>query len=88
MPHSEEGRRALLPDGAESELASYQNHIENCLGSVKIPVGIAGPLRVRGLFASGDYRASGDHGGGACCLVFAGSAGHHRSGRLRERDVE
>jgi hydroxymethylglutaryl-CoA reductase (NADPH) len=53
--HSEEGRRALLPDGAEAELAAYQNHIENCLGAVKIPVGIAGPLRVRGMFASGDY---------------------------------
>jgi hydroxymethylglutaryl-CoA reductase (NADPH) len=55
LPHSEESRRALLPDETESELASYQNHIENFVGAVKIPVGIAGPLRVRGLFASGDY---------------------------------
>jgi len=55
VKHSSEGRRALLPDGAESELAAYQNHIENCIGAVKIPVGIAGPLRVRGMFASGDY---------------------------------
>src|SRR6266566_1704418 len=52
---SDAARRALLPDGAESELAAYQNHIENCIGAVKIPVGIAGPLRVRGMFASGDY---------------------------------
>jgi hydroxymethylglutaryl-CoA reductase (NADPH) len=44
-----------LPDRAESEVAFYQNHIENCLGTVKIPVGIAGPLRVRGIFAAGDY---------------------------------
>ena len=55
IPHSAEGRRALLPADAESELASYQHHIENCLGAVKLPVGIAGPLRVRGMFASGDY---------------------------------
>lgn len=55
IPHSEDCRRALLQPGAESEVAAYQNHIENCLGAVKIPVGIAGPLRVRGMFASGDY---------------------------------
>lgn len=55
MGDSDAVRRALLPDGAESELAAYQNHIENCIGTVKIPVGIAGPLRVRGMFASGDY---------------------------------
>jgi len=48
-------RPALLPEGAAGELAAYENHIENCLGTVKIPVGIAGPLRVRGIFASGDY---------------------------------
>jgi hydroxymethylglutaryl-CoA reductase (NADPH) len=55
IARSEEMRRALLPDAAEAELASYQKHIENCIGAVKIPVGIAGPLRVRGIFASGDY---------------------------------
>ena len=55
IPHSEETRRALMPESAESELGSYENHIENCIGAVKIPVGIAGPLRVRGIFAAGDY---------------------------------
>lgn len=48
-------RQALLPELAEGELAAYENHIENCIGAVKVPVGIAGPLRVRGVFASGDY---------------------------------
>jgi hydroxymethylglutaryl-CoA reductase (NADPH) len=48
-------RQTLLPEGAEGELAAYENHIENCIGAVKIPVGIAGPLRVRGIFASGEY---------------------------------
>lgn len=55
LPHSEEGRRALLPAASESDLAAYQSHIENFIGTVKIPVGLAGPLRVRGMFASGDY---------------------------------
>lgn len=55
LPRWQGVRRALLPDGGEGELAAYENHIENCIGAVKIPVGIAGPLRVRGIFASGDY---------------------------------
>lgn len=52
---SDVSRRTLLPPSAETELLAYENHIENCIGAIKIPVGIAGPLRVRGMFASGDY---------------------------------
>ncbi len=33
----------------------YQRNIEYFIGTVKVPVGLAGPLRVNGLFASGDY---------------------------------
>jgi len=33
----------------------YRRNIENFIGTVKIPVGIAGPLRVKGSFAQGDY---------------------------------
>jgi hydroxymethylglutaryl-CoA reductase (NADPH) len=55
LPVSDELRRMLLPPGTETELLAYEKHIENCIGTVKIPVGIAGPLRVRGMFASGDY---------------------------------
>ncbi len=55
FPTREELRRALLPPASESDLTAYENHIENCIGAVKIPIGIAGPLRVRGVFASGDY---------------------------------
>ncbi|MDR2548614.1 MAG: hydroxymethylglutaryl-CoA reductase [Desulfobulbus sp.] len=33
----------------------YGANIENCIGTVKLPVGIAGPLRVNGSFAKGDY---------------------------------
>jgi hydroxymethylglutaryl-CoA reductase (NADPH) len=53
--NSDEWKHALLPQGTENELKAYENHIENCVGAVKIPVGIAGPLRVKGVFASGDY---------------------------------
>lgn len=52
---SNEWKSTLLPPGTEGELGTYENHIENCIGTVKIPVGLAGPLRVRGMFASGDY---------------------------------
>jgi hydroxymethylglutaryl-CoA reductase (NADPH) len=36
-------------------MAAYEHNIENFVGTVKVPVGMAGPLRVNGLFAQGDY---------------------------------
>ncbi len=36
-------------------IEDYSNSIENCIGTLKLPVGVAGPLRVNGLFAQGDY---------------------------------
>lgn len=52
------------PDGARRELADpqtlaaltrYARNIENFIGTVKVPVGIAGPLRIRGSHARGDF---------------------------------
>jgi hydroxymethylglutaryl-CoA reductase (NADPH) len=37
------------------DLNGYASNIENCIGTVKVPVGIAGPIRVRGTYAQGDF---------------------------------
>ncbi len=42
-----------LYDG--EDLSVYAANIENCIGTVKMPVGIAGPIRVRGTYAQGDF---------------------------------
>jgi hydroxymethylglutaryl-CoA reductase (NADPH) len=48
-------RQALLNREHGEDLGVYQQNVENCVGTVKIPVGLAGPLRIRGMFASGDF---------------------------------
>ena len=45
----------ILLDGENEDLATYQGNIENAIGLLKIPIGIAGPLRINGLSAKGDY---------------------------------
>jgi hydroxymethylglutaryl-CoA reductase (NADPH) len=53
-----------LPASSKTELAdpqtlrlrdAYEHNVENFIGTVKVPVGLAGPLRVNGLHANGDF---------------------------------
>ncbi|MBD2089501.1 hydroxymethylglutaryl-CoA reductase [Microcoleus sp. FACHB-1515] len=48
-------RSNLLDAQTEVQMQRYERNIENFIGTVKLPIGIAGPLRVNGLFAQGDY---------------------------------
>ena len=50
-----EETRALWNEESQTLLGTSVGNIENFIGSVQMPVGIAGPLRVRGLFADGLY---------------------------------
>ncbi len=48
-------RAELLDAHTQQQMSVYRNNIENFIGTVKVPIGIAGPLRVRGIFAQGDF---------------------------------
>jgi hydroxymethylglutaryl-CoA reductase (NADPH) len=46
---------ALLDAETQAQCEAYQHNIENFIGTVKVPLGLVGPLRVNGLYAQGDY---------------------------------
>ncbi len=52
---SPETKHLLWDDEAQKHLDKYDPNIENYIGTAKIPIGLAGPLRVNGVFAKGDY---------------------------------
>ncbi|WP_375751749.1 hydroxymethylglutaryl-CoA reductase [Vibrio sp. HN007] len=45
----------LLDEHTKQQADAYHKNIEHFIGTVKLPVGLAGPLRVNGLFAKDDY---------------------------------
>jgi hydroxymethylglutaryl-CoA reductase (NADPH) len=51
----QETQQSLFDQGTAEQLESYQGNIERFIGTVKVPVGLAGPLRVRGFYADGTF---------------------------------
>ncbi|PSU35891.1 hydroxymethylglutaryl-CoA reductase [Photobacterium lutimaris] len=55
MLDNEEAKAQLLDGYTQEQMLCYSKNIENFIGTVKMPIGIAGPLRVNGLFAQDDF---------------------------------
>ncbi|HEY0009181.1 MAG TPA: hydroxymethylglutaryl-CoA reductase [Tepidisphaeraceae bacterium] len=52
---SADARDQLLDEQTAASAEAYSSNIENFIGTVKLPIGLAGPLRVNGLHAQRDY---------------------------------
>ena len=50
-----EFRRGIVDPASVATAEMYARNIENYVGTVKVPVGLVGPLRVNGLYANGDF---------------------------------
>lgn len=49
------GLRGVLLEDSAADPGVYQGNIENFIGELRMPLGVAGPLRVNGLAAKGDF---------------------------------
>ncbi|GAC1478949.1 MAG: hydroxymethylglutaryl-CoA reductase [Gemmatimonadaceae bacterium] len=50
-----ETRAELLDERTAAQAHRYERNVENFIGTVKVPVGVIGPVRVNGTHAQGDY---------------------------------
>ena len=48
-------REALADGKTVANAEAYATNIENLIGTVKVPVGVVGPMRIRGLNATGEF---------------------------------
>ncbi len=51
----EADKSELYDARAQEQMERYEHNIENYIGTLRLPVGVIGPLRVNGIFAKGDY---------------------------------
>ncbi len=81
LPHAATARPELADETSVEQHETFARNIENFIGTVKVPVGLAGPLRINGLAAQGDYYVPlatteaalvASYHRGACVLTAAG----------------